>query len=72
MSVTRYRSIEEMPPPWRDPDDPVNLRAVALMMAFYFRLHPESDRRSGTRHFKTVKELNSDRRDPCRTGVERG
>ncbi len=55
MSVTRYRSIEEMPPPWREPDDPANLRAVALMMTFYFQLHPESDRR-----------------DPCRTGVERG
>src|SRR5437867_2989945 len=33
--VTRYRSIEEMPRPWRDPDDPGNLRVVAQMLTFY-------------------------------------
>ena len=24
-AVTRYRSVEEMPPPWRDANDPGNL-----------------------------------------------
>ncbi len=33
MPVTRYRSVEDMPPPWREPNDPGNLRRVAQMLA---------------------------------------
>ncbi len=66
MPVTRYRSVEEMPPPWRDADDPGNLRNVAMMMAFFFRLNPDPDRPRGVRRFRTIEEANEDRGDPYR------
>ena len=67
MSVQRFRSIEEMPKPWRAPDDPENLRVVAQMMNLYHRLHkPEAVRSPPVRRFKTLQELNSDRDDPYR------
>lgn len=67
MSVERFRSIEDMPKPWRDPDDPENLRVVGQMMALYHRLHkPEAVRDPRVRRFKTLQELNADRDDPYR------
>ncbi len=67
MSVQRFRSIEDMPRPWRASDDPGNLRVVAQMMAFYHRLHqPEAVRSPPVRRFKTLQELNADRDDPYR------
>lgn len=64
MSVQRFRSIEDMPKPWRDPDDPENLRIVAQMMALYRRLHQsEASRKPGVRRFETLQELNADRDD---------
>ena len=38
MPVTRYRSVAEMPPPWREPDDPGNLRLTAWMLAWYRKM----------------------------------
>ena len=65
MSVQRFRSIEEMPKPWREPDDPNNLRLVAEMMAFYHRLRQEAVPRAPfVRRFRTLEELNADRGDP--------
>ncbi len=67
MSVQRFRSIEDMPKPWRDADDPENLRVVAQMMALYYRLQkPRVVRSPRVRHFRTLQELNSDRDDPYR------
>jgi len=66
MGVTRYRSIEEMPRPWRKPDDPENLRLVARMLAFYRSLTRDVPRRTGVRRFKTIEQANADRGDPYR------
>ncbi len=72
MSVQRFRSIEEMPRPWRASDDPENLRVVAQMIDLYHRLHkPEAVRRPPVRRFKTLQELNRDRGDPYRQGNPR-
>ena len=67
MPVHRYRSVEEMPPPWRPADDPGNLRVVAEMMALYRRFD-RSERRPGVRRFPTLEEANADRGDPYRKG----
>ncbi len=66
MPVTRYRSVEDMPPPWRDANDPGNLRNVALMMAFYARMTPDSGCPRGVRRFRTIEEANEERGDPYR------
>ena len=66
MPVTRYRSIEEMPRPWRDTDDPGNLRVVAQMMAFYRSLVRNAPRRPGVQRFRTLQEANAGRDDPYR------
>ncbi len=67
MPVYRYRTIDEMPPPWRDPDDPGNLRVVAEMLALYRRFVPASPAtKLGVRAFRTLEELNADRGDPYR------
>jgi hypothetical protein len=66
MAVFRYRSVEQMPPPWRAPDDPGNLRNVAMMMDFFARMTPDSDRPRGVRRFKNIQEANDERGDPCR------
>jgi len=72
MSVQRFRSIEDMPKPWRDQDDPENLRVVAQMMAFYRRLQKsEAVRNPRVRRFKTLQELNADRDDPYRQEAPR-
>lgn len=64
MPVARYRSIEQMPPPWRDPDDPDNLRRVAMMMAFHLRLIRPSA--PGVRRFRSSEEAEENRNDPAR------
>lgn len=57
MPVTRYRSVEDMPPPWRDADDPGNLRAVALMMALYWRLAGAVERpERRVQRFRSIEE----------------
>ena len=66
MPVTRYRSIEEMPRPWRDPDDPGNLRVVAQMLAFYRSLARTVPRRAGVLRFRTLQEANASGNDPYR------
>jgi hypothetical protein len=67
MGVTRYRSIEEMPRPWRRPDDPENLRLAARMLAFYRSLTRGVPRRPGVRRFRSLEEANADRGDPYRS-----
>ena len=64
MPVDKFRSIEEMPPLWRDRDDPGNLQQVAMMMAFHRRLAPPP--RPGVRRFRSLEEANADRGDPLR------
>ncbi|MFQ5740186.1 MAG: hypothetical protein ACE5JX_14360 [Acidobacteriota bacterium] len=66
MTVTRYRSINEMPRPWREKDDPENLRAVAQMLAFYRSLVRSPLRRPGVQRFRTLQEANASRDDPYR------
>ena len=66
MTVTRYRSIEEMPRPWRNTDDPGNLRVVAQMLAFYRSLVRSAPRRAGVQRFRTLAEANASRNDPYR------
>ncbi len=66
MPVTRYRSVEQMPRPWRDPRDPGNLRLVARMLALYRSMARGTPRRSGVRRFRTLEEANSSRNDPYR------
>ena len=67
MSVHRFRSIEDMPKPWRDRDDPENLRAVAQMMELYQRWRgPEPRKGPRVRHFRSLQEMNVDRYDPYR------
>jgi hypothetical protein len=64
MPVDRFRSIEEMRPMWRDPDDPENLRDVAMMMSLCLRLSPAP--KPGVRRFRSIEEANEDRGDPLR------
>ncbi len=66
MPVTRYRSIDEMPRPWRRPDDPGNLRLVAQMMAFYRTLVREAPRETGVRRFRSLQDAGAARNDPYR------
>jgi hypothetical protein len=66
MSVTRYRSVEEMSRPWRDTRDPGNLRLVARMLAFYRSLMRGAPREVGVRRFRTLQEANASRNDPYR------
>jgi hypothetical protein len=63
MSVTRYRSVEEMPRPWRDPRDPENLRLVARMLAFHRSLTRTVARRAGVQRFRTLQAANASRQD---------
>jgi len=66
MPVTRYRSIEEMPRPWRDANSLENLRLVAQMLAFYRSLTRGTPRRAGVQRFRSLQEANASRNDPYR------
>jgi hypothetical protein len=66
MPVTRYRSIEEMPRPWRDADDPENLRLVARMLALHRSLSAGIPRRPGVRRFRSLQEAKEFRDAPPR------
>lgn len=66
MPVFRYRSVDEMPPPWRDPADPGNLRAVSEMLRFYRRSTVTPGLPRGVRRFRTIEALNEERGDPYR------
>lgn len=57
MPVYRFRSIEEMPPPWRESGDPGNLRAVAEMLALHRRLSAEPRRAPGVTRFRGIEDL---------------
>jgi len=64
--VFRYRSIDEMSPPWRDASDPENLRWVARMLAFYRSLTRGAPRRPGVQRFRSFEEASAARGDPYR------
>ena len=64
MPVQRFRSVEDMPPPWRDVDDPGNLRRVAMMLTLHQRLVPRPI--AGVRRFRTLEEANADGGDVLR------
>jgi hypothetical protein len=64
MPVFRYRSIEDMPPPWRSASDPGNLKRIAEMMTLYRRFAPRLE--PGVRKYRTMEEANADRNDPYR------
>ena len=66
MTVTRYRSVEEMPRPWRDADCPENLRLVARMMGIYRSLTRGAPRQAGVQRFRSLQEADASRRDPYR------
>lgn len=67
MPVTKYRSVADMPPPWRHPSDPANLRVVARMMAFHRRLlRAGSVRGPRIQKFRSIEESNAHHADPLR------
>jgi hypothetical protein len=66
MPVFRYRSVNDMPPPWRESDDPANLRAVAEMLRFYRRFSAHGSAAPGVRRLRSIEELNEERGDPYR------
>lgn len=66
MPVTRYRSVEEMSRPWRDANDPENLRLVARMLAVYRSLARGAPRQTGVQRFGSLQEAKASRRDPYR------
>jgi hypothetical protein len=63
MPVQRYRSIEEMPRPWRAADDPKNLHVTALLLAFHRALTRSGRRRPGVTRYRSVEEAEADRED---------
>jgi hypothetical protein len=66
MPVEKYRSIDEMPPPWRHENDPGNLRAVARAMGLYRAMRPIRQSCPRLRRYRNVAEMNLDRDDPYR------
>ena len=62
MPVWRYRSIADMPRPWRAPDDPENLRVMARLMRLHRSLMRPDRRRSVTR-YRSIEEAQADRED---------
>ena len=63
MPVRKYRSVEEMPRPWRDPRDPENLRLVAQMLGFYRGLTRDVVWKRGVTRYRSVEEGEADRPD---------
>lgn len=70
MPVSRYRSVNEMPPPWRDPADPGNLRAISEMLRFYRRHSANKEQPRGVRRYRSIEALNEERGDPYRCSPE--
>lgn len=68
MPVEKYRSIDEMPPPWTDPDDPANLERVAAMMSLWFRLNPRPE--PGVRKYGSFEEASRNEVDAYRRGSD--
>ena len=67
MPVHRYRSIEDMPRPWRNADDPGNLSAVARMLELHRALTGTLRRRPGVRRYRSIEEAEIDREDRVRS-----
>lgn len=66
MAVLRYRSVEAMPPPWREATDPANLRAVAEMLRFYRQHAAAKHLPRGVHRYRAIEALNEERGDPYR------
>jgi hypothetical protein len=71
MPVFRYRSVEEMPLPWRRADDAGSLRAVSEMLYLYRRFSGGGTAQPGVRRLRSVEELDEERNDPHRRGPRR-
>ena len=63
MPVRRYRSVEEMPRPWRDAHDPENLRLVAQMLRFHRGFTPGVIWKRGVTRYRSAAEAEADRPD---------
>ena len=66
MAVQKFRSIEDVPPPWRAPDDPANLRVVAFLLALGRRFAAAGGLPSpkpGVQRFRTLEEAQDAERD---------
>jgi len=66
MAVFRYRSVDEMPPPWRDTADPGNLRTVCEVLRSYRLLAAVANQPPGVHRYRSIEALNADRGDPYR------
>jgi hypothetical protein len=66
--VIRFRSVDEMGPPWRDGADPSNLRRVSEMLRLYRRQSAAQNQVRGVRRYRTIEALNEERGDPYRRG----
>jgi hypothetical protein len=54
--VQRFRSIEDMPRPWRSPDDPENLRIVARLLALHRALSSGDRERPGVTRYRSIED----------------
>jgi hypothetical protein len=63
LPVQKFRSIEDMPRPWRMPDDPENLRVVARLLALHRILTGTVRTRAGVARYRSIEEAESDRED---------
>ena len=63
MTVRRYRSIEDMPRPWRAPDDPENLHEAALMLGLHRAFNHAVKWKTGVHRYRSIEEAEADRDD---------
>ena len=65
MPIQRYRSVADMPPPWREPDDPDTLNVVAKLMDFYRSVRgSRATPAPRVQRFRSIEEMNAARRHP--------
>lgn len=64
MTIKKYRSVEEMPPAWRESGDPENLQLVVMMMNFFLNTHERAE--PGVRKYRSLEDLQRDDPAPYR------
>ena len=64
--VQKYRAIDDMPRPWRAPDDPENLRAVARLLGLHRALTGIARTLPGVKRYRSIEEAEIDREDRVR------
>jgi len=60
LPIERYRSIEDMPRPWRRADDPGNLRTVAQALKLYRALKRGRRGKPGVTCYRSFEESKAD------------